>query len=60
MILLEISFVAGDQFGHGLIRGAVLDQCKHQTSANTPEMVSTREKNFKYVLNISPKYNMIY
>lgn len=39
---------------------ALLEQCKHQTSVSTPEMISISERNFMHILNISPKYNMVY
>lgn len=52
--------MVGDKFGHRDIRGTVLEQCKHQTSVSTPEMISISERNFMYILNISPKYSMVY
>lgn len=55
-----MSCVAGDKFGHRGIRGTVLEQCKHQTSVSTPEMISVSERNCMYILNISPKYNIVY
>jgi len=39
---------------------ALLEQCKHQTSVSTPEMISISERNFMHILNISPKDNMVY
>lgn len=49
-----------DKFGHAIIRGTVLEQCKHQSSVNTLDIVSIPERSFMYTLNIPPKYNLVY
>lgn len=53
-----MSYVIGDKFGYRGIRGTVLEQCKHQTSVSTLEMISISDRSFIYILNISPKYSM--
>lgn len=55
-----MSYGVGDEFGHRGIGGTVLEQRKHQTSVSTPGMISILERNFMYILSISPKYNIVY